>query len=738
MADTLALGATDATDLQATVTDFADYTEYFPSDLFRSLSLIRNFDETYQDSTSKIHELTKTYGSLPSLQNNPPTPQDLRKDISIALGKAYRCRESSYAEAKRLYNLCQTLTGRLTSIRTKLEAQPKPPSREATPEVSRKRAANDRTPRIKLLHDAEARKNAPRRGGLSTRRIIVPGEVLPPRDPNSPSPSAASDSEPERESSPLRRPVPPVLKLQKEKTPRPPRPEKPEKSERADKPPKEPKPLKVRPPGLAGTNAHSRVAGISVSNAIAQVVAPPPDAKIGSRYLPWKGLTEYELLSIRKRMKKNADWQPSDTMMKKVLQIKGRDQAAYLAAKRHAEETGEEFLDERPMAFVRASDQPFVLSDLVWSDGKDSLENRGMELNRAKKRKAEQRKAEAEELARLERGAIARGEDPALVRAAHASKVPQTEAADSRGQPQPKKSNKKRKRDTDQPAAPPEGAEAEADAEREQPVKKIKLKPPGPAEASATAEHKAEKDTEPGTSEEPPPAPETKASTRKTNRSAAALPRAATPAAEHTASPAPSTVPSRSTTRPRSAGSIKLNLNLPSKKAASAEPEKPRPSHRRPSDTGHADTSNARTIHLNTETAASRRGKRAAPGVLTSHPEEPGARTSLGKRKTAPSKKGTTQTQNADEGTTAPVVDDTAAPIDPEEEIYCICRQVSFGSMIACEGKDCKIEWFHMACVGLEEMAKKTRMARLTWFCPECRGCQKEGMDIDQMTGVLR
>lgn len=738
MADTLALGASDATDLQATVTDFADYTEYFPSDLFRSLSLIRNLDETYHHSTDKIHELTKTYGSLPTLQDSPSNPQDLRKDVSIALDKAYRCRESSYAEAKRLYNLCQTLTSRVTSIRTKLEAQPKPPSRETTPEVSRKKAASDRTPRIKLLHDAEARKQAPRRGGLSTRRIIVPGEVLPPRDPNSPSPSAASESEPEREASPIRRPIPPVLKLQTEKTPKPPRPEKVQRAEKAEKMPKEPKPLKIRPPGIAGTNAHSRVAGISVSNAIAQVVAPPPDAKIGSRYLPWKGLTEYELLSIRKRMKKNADWRPSDTMMKKVLQTKGRDHASYLAAKKHAEEAGEEFLDERPIAFVRASDQPFVLSESAWSEGKESLENRGMELNRAKKKKAEQRKAEAEELARLEREAIARGENPALVRAAHAFGIAQIEAVDGKAQSQPKKSSKKRKRELEQAEVPVE----EAEEESEQPVKKIKLKPPGPSEVQAFTERKPGEDTAPGTSEEPRPAEEDKKATRKTNRSATATaPRTTTPAPESTASHDPSIHPSRSTTRPRSAGSIKLNLSLPSKKAASAEPEKPRPSHRRPSDTGHLDKrpdpSNSRTIHLNTETAASRRGKRAAPGVLTSHPEEPGARTSLGKRKTAPTRKGTSNARGLDDLNTAPLVDDTTAPVDPEEEVYCICRQVSFGSMIACEGKDCKIEWFHMACVGLEEMAKKTRMARLTWFCPSCRGAQ-EGLNIDEVTGVLR
>jgi hypothetical protein len=38
-------------DAQATVTDFLDYTEYLPSDLMRSLTLIRGLDETYLRSS---------------------------------------------------------------------------------------------------------------------------------------------------------------------------------------------------------------------------------------------------------------------------------------------------------------------------------------------------------------------------------------------------------------------------------------------------------------------------------------------------------------------------------------------------------------------------------------------------------------------------------------------------------------------------------------------------------------
>lgn len=53
-------------------------------------------------------------------------------------------------------------------------------------------------------------------------------------------------------------------------------------------------------------------------------------------------------------------------------------------------------------------------------------------------------------------------------------------------------------------------------------------------------------------------------------------------------------------------------------------------------------------------------------------------------------------------------------PIDPNEPVYCYCRQVSFGEMIACDGPNCHTEWFHYACVGL--VAPPTGK----WYCRDC------------------
>ncbi|KAL8960002.1 MAG: hypothetical protein Q9193_003221, partial [Seirophora villosa] len=54
-------------DAQATVTDFLDYTEYLPSDLVRSLTLVGKLDEVFLQCTDQIHTLTKAYGLLPNV-----------------------------------------------------------------------------------------------------------------------------------------------------------------------------------------------------------------------------------------------------------------------------------------------------------------------------------------------------------------------------------------------------------------------------------------------------------------------------------------------------------------------------------------------------------------------------------------------------------------------------------------------------------------------------------------------
>lgn len=57
-------------DCQAVVTDFLDFTEYLPSDMMRSLTLIGNLDKMYMKASADVHELTKQYGKLPQPSDN--------------------------------------------------------------------------------------------------------------------------------------------------------------------------------------------------------------------------------------------------------------------------------------------------------------------------------------------------------------------------------------------------------------------------------------------------------------------------------------------------------------------------------------------------------------------------------------------------------------------------------------------------------------------------------------------
>ncbi|CAI0383234.1 unnamed protein product [Linum tenue] len=67
-------------------------------------------------------------------------------------------------------------------------------------------------------------------------------------------------------------------------------------------------------------------------------------------------------------------------------------------------------------------------------------------------------------------------------------------------------------------------------------------------------------------------------------------------------------------------------------------------------------------------------------------------------------------TSSADPSTTV----ELDIPVDPNEPTYCYCNEVSYGDMVACDNPDCKIEWFHFACVNVKEQPKGK------WYCPDC------------------
>jgi hypothetical protein len=273
-------------------------------------------DNTYLDATQTVHELTKTYGRLPQIPaQERPDPIALRKEIAATLEKAIRCRESTYAEATRLYEVAERHTHRLAIIKSKLQALPQPPSRDPTPVPVSPQAVRpplnrsyDKPPRLHLHLDA-ARHGASSAARPRDRGRKPPAHIARGTYARSPSLSDG-DSDVAR--------------------------------------PRNPK-SRARTPGRVGTNVHSSIAGISTSNALARLSPPPADARPGSRFAPWFELTEYEMAVLRKQMKKNAIWRPSDTMIRRELDRKQRGHTFFEKERLRCEAAGEEMLDE-PMA----------------------------------------------------------------------------------------------------------------------------------------------------------------------------------------------------------------------------------------------------------------------------------------------------------------------------------------------------------------------------------------------------
>lgn len=433
-------------DAQATVSDFLDFTEYLPADMMRSLTLIGQLDQAYIDSSNNIDDLTTQWGQLPGLPagaKSKNTPVELRSHVSENLHHALNSRVYSHAEAQRMaenvnrhLNRAKTILAKLQAMQDnyqELEEQQKSPVANRSPQMSR-------VPKITLKIDGQ-KVRRPR-----VPRITVPGEVLAPYDINFDAYTTGSESSSEEEDdavSSSRVTPAPRIKVVKGST-RPPK----------SSVPRAPRPrTSVPPPNVPG--------GLSTSAVMAQLVPPPENAIPGSADAPWCQLTAFELARLRKRMKKNAAWTPSDTMVARELAALGRGVDAFKAAKKKAEDEGRVFEGAMPVPTIdpHTGEKRMPLGaltvDALASDDKN-ITNRGMKLNEAKKLKreqlaklaadeAEQSAAMFREQARMIMGGVPQ---PAAVADAKAIKS---------------KAPKKRKRDS-MPGTEAEGAEEQETA----------------------------------------------------------------------------------------------------------------------------------------------------------------------------------------------------------------------------------------------------------------------------------
>ena len=61
------------------------------------------------------------------------------------------------------------------------------------------------------------------------------------------------------------------------------------------------------------------------------------------------------------------------------------------------------------------------------------------------------------------------------------------------------------------------------------------------------------------------------------------------------------------------------------------------------------------------------------------------------------------------------IATDTLKAID-DEEVWCYCQKfISDTTLIGCDTNNCKVQWFHMTCIGLDVAPTDS------WFCPTCK-----------------
>lgn len=689
-------------DAQSAVTDFLDYTEYLPTDLIRSLTLIRQLDEIYLSNSCVIHELAQTYGRLPSLPSNGrPDALKLRSTISHHLDLAISARESAYAEAVRLFDVTDRHQDRLKSIIAKLHALPKPPSRDPTPQPQPQPSAKQQRSAKKPEPTPSTRRltlKAPKSSANSAilhrprprprhRRVTVPGEVLPPFDPDEP---LASTEHSDWESNPPS-PVKPV----------------------AIPPPIQPKPP---PKQRAATESERKYSHPRENTTYHKPTPPPEDAPIGSKYHPWTHLSEYEMYRLRKKMKKNNTWEPSEIMVRRELAEKGRGWDNYYKARAAAQANGTPFIDiddkkaqNTPVAKPEvpkpappvaapavATPQPAVLSTpiipktdvparpkvLKRSESKKEKEKRDETPRDAASKAAQEKAAQEAEAAARQLGAITTSLKNLFGPLSVTSALDRVRTiATPSSTPTPKiekKPVKKRKLEDATSASPSIEPEAQQKKKQKLLPKPVPIAPAEPVPV--------------------PPAPLAVAPSAGTIKIPLKL-----NVSSPTNPPAPVSTPPVAAPRPVSAHRTVPSVGKPevsppasrppSRRSAAASVEPPivpssRPS-RRTSVTPAAPTRKTPALETTpkmTMTAASRRSKREAPGTVTQSSQDGGAAVSVSKRKHKPSKtnRGKILADSAKPELRTDV-DGNQELLDPDEERYCICGDVSYGNMICCE-----------------------------------------------------
>lgn len=334
------------------------------------------------------------------------------------------------------------------------------------------------------------------------------------------------------------------------------------------------------------------------------------------------------------------------------------------------------------------------IADMEGGDDDNALLNLGVKLNEAKKLKRAKMLEEQALQAQLGVEQATKPEDtrmpdapPEPTRAPSARaktpkpNAPTEQSTQKKSTEQP--AQKKRKRESTPPPAapaPPDATatdlpDAPASARSAPQPKKLKLSIPAPPAGNNTSSDKA-----PAASASSP---------IKATGPAISSPRTRPRSSRASAVPESTTAPHSATSARPSTRLGGTSITLKASKAASAEPPNRRESLRRGSNASLPAASSPKS-----EAAApgagrpARRSKRPAPGLIMAD-EDGSTKVSRAKRKAAPKKKekGAPAAATSKDRKEKEESAFEEEYIDPDEPRYCICDNVSYGDMIACDNE---------------------------------------------------
>ncbi|TGZ82123.1 hypothetical protein EX30DRAFT_394990 [Ascodesmis nigricans] len=699
-------------DVEATAREFIDYTEYLPSDVHRYLQRMRALETSHLNSYNQLDGKLQEFALLDSRRRSDASAvvdsvsdkeMELRFQISKFLNSTVQARKEVAEEAGRFEQHIARHDSRIQAILSKLN-EVVIPSRDPTPEPVRHPEPKNPEQRARIhlnlgaLHAAAAASASRNRNRNGKARP----KPLHPQTPRAPGEGESDDAWEDMQDTPVAN--------------------RKKKSGGSSSRPRVPRPPPVDPVLAGGCEARN-----------------PDGTLIPNHLLPWNQLTNEELAKLRKRMKKNAGWTPSITMIVRELELLGR-------GPNHMENFREQWEGKE---WVNVPPEEGGLGDptQLIPEHAGGRENKGMRLNQAKKRKREEERAERAQKA------IMNGLDPEE----EERKAKHEESERQRQQQQLKRKKKREEEEAAKRAAEEATAKLEAlqraEREKEDLAAQVRLANEARMKAEAEAaelrrkfeeqqremelKEKQKADAEAAEREKARIAAETAASSagKKTRSARTATPK--TIAKDSIKPPhngddddnselsdVPDTLldllPGSSTTR---------NTSRNIKSTSRPTPQTPARSKRNSSTTGTAHPPPTTTSPQPAAPSSRKRSVSVADSGSKASAAKPKS-SSTARRGTAagPSAKrrgqlgGGRGKQGGIEAVEPIPETGTDGNNEEEEDLnkYCLCNEVSRGTMVACENDDCPKQWFHIGCVGLTK--EQAEDPGLKWWCPICEG----------------